>query len=792
MGINITHNTTIPLQKLPLSKKTQEWREACVDGFIGKATDSFIRGRSESEDLKIKYELYNGKFNIKDIEYVTDPYKVDEGFPASPQNFNIIRPKIDLLLGEESKRPSNIKVIQSGSSGASKADEAQMNMLLNNIFAVFQDQMQPDEQGNQPKTPEQIEKYMRYKYADVAEITAHNALRYLTEKLNIPNTLLRGYKDLLISGKEVYYVGIIGGEPVLERVNPIGLYFDKSPDVEFIERGDWAVRHMKMTRPAIYDRLSDILTEKQINDLLSGDASTITKKAPNVNYSSVVYKTNVDNDMRGSNSNDAEYEDVYHVVWRSYKKLGFLTYMDEEGNPQGVLVDESYKFDDEDKAAGNSIEWGWHEEIWEGYKVGNEIYAGINPMDGQQFSIENPNDKTLPYIGGVYSDDNSDYTSLLDIMRPLQYMYIIVWYRLEQALARDKGRVINMDITQIPKSFGMDVKKWMHYLSAFGVNFINPYEEGWDIPGRAGGAAASFNQISSIDLSMSKVIADYIGLMNKIEDMIGELSGVTKQRQGSIAQNELVGNVERSVVQSSHITEPLFWKHNQIKKNVYTALLNASKAAWSESDRQYLHYVLDDSSRIFLNMSKDFLYADFDIFVTDSSKENENLRAIKSLATAAIQSGMATSYEAAEMLTSENLTEIKNKLKELEDRKQQLEQQAAQREQEAAMQQQELASQMQAETNRIQEEDSIRKANTSIEVALIQAESKTTQNVDQSNEYLEQAKLVLTRDKQNKEQSLKERQQREVERSNRAKENMKQREIEIKKKQANKPVSKTK
>lgn len=34
---------------------------------------------------------------------------------------------------------------------------------------------------------------------------------------------------------------------------------------------------------------------------------------------------------------------------------------------------------------------------------------------------------------------------------------------------------------------GIDVNKWMHYLGALGVVFINPYEEGWDIPGREGG-----------------------------------------------------------------------------------------------------------------------------------------------------------------------------------------------------------------------------------------------------------------------------------------------------------------
>jgi len=78
-------------------------------------------------------------------------------------------------------------------------------------------------------------------------------------------------------------------------------------------------------------------------------------------------------------------------------------------------------------------------------------------------------------------------------MKPLQYMYIVLWYRLEMAIAKDNGKVALMDITQIPKSMGVDVNKWMHYLKALGVMFVNPHEEGWDIPGREGGKAAMFN-----------------------------------------------------------------------------------------------------------------------------------------------------------------------------------------------------------------------------------------------------------------------------------------------------------
>jgi hypothetical protein len=66
-------------------------------------------------------------------------------------------------------------------------------------------------------------------------------------------------------------------------------------------------------------------------------------------------------------------------------------------------------------------------------------------------------------------------------------MYIVLWYRLELAIARDKGKAILFDITQIPKSMGISPAKWMHYLSSVGVAFVNPYEEGWGNSERSGG-----------------------------------------------------------------------------------------------------------------------------------------------------------------------------------------------------------------------------------------------------------------------------------------------------------------
>jgi len=292
----------------------------------------------------------------------------------------------------------------------------------------------------------------------------------------------------------------------------------------------------------------------------------------------------------------------------------------------------------------------------------------------------------------VYSNTNSKPRSLVSILKPLQYMYIVLWYRLELAIARDKGKVVNMDITQIPKSMGITPERWMHYLSSVGVNFINPYDQSWDIPGREGGKPAQFNQITSLDLTMSNVIAEYIQLMDKIEQLAGTISGITSQREGQVSTSEMVGNVERSVVQSSHITEPLFWVHNQCKRRVMNMLLNTAKGAWEETGKQKLSYVFDNGERAFLDIDKKFYFEDMDVFVSDASKDMENIQKLQQLIQPAMQNG-ASLLEAAEILTNDNFNILKQKLKDMQTRQEQLQQQ----QQQAEAQNQQQLQQMQNE-----------------------------------------------------------------------------------------------
>jgi len=771
-----THNNSgsvLPIQKLPLSQKDKEWKESNLDYWVGVAA---IDG-SDDMELKIKYDLYNSKFHEKDIEYVIDPYKTEEGFPASPQNYNIVKPKVDLLIGEASKRPDTFKVIQTNRDSSSAAEEAAKEMLFQSVIGKLQSG--GGEDSVESITPDNIQDYIEQDFSDIAEMTAYGTLQYLKSKLNLTDETLKGLKDGIIAGIEIYYNGIINGEPIAERVNPVGFYYDKSPDIYRIEDGDYAIRHMSMSPAAIYDRFYDLLKESDYLDSLielSG-GQLATGKASDVNYNKVVYRTNLADNPKDLGDSGINNIDVYHVVWKSFKKIGFLTYIDDEtGEEIEETVDETYKVSEEEKQKGAEIKWEWVTEVWEGYKIGNDIYVGIEPIPNQEFSIDEPSSNKLPYIGSVYSDDNSESTSLVDIMKPLQYMYIIIWYRLELAMAQNKGRILNMDITQIPKSQGLDIQSWLHYLSSFGVNFINPYEEGWDIPGREGGQAAAFNQMSSVDLTMSKVISEYIQLLDKIEQMVSELSGISKQRQGSISQRELVGNVERSVVQSSHITEPLFWRHNDIKRRLYTAVLNTAKVAWADSDKKKLQFIMDDMKRSFINITEDFQYADFDVFVSNSTEEHRKVQVMHNLAESALSQGASLS-EVAEMLKSNSIPEINNKLKDIDSARQKASEQSQGNEQQAELRKIQMELKQKYNEDRIKEEDSIRKARTDIEVALIGSEDKQSDSGYKSELDMQQSELKA------QEARMKQEKLEEEKRQNRVQEELKGKELELKAKQ---------
>ena len=788
---------SFPIQKLPARKKTEQWKRDCVNYIIGAGNVGVYGFNTErTSEMQTYYDLYNSIYNEKDLKYVTNPFKQKDGFPATAQDYNIIKPYIDQLLGEETKRPFNFQVCRTSNEAASEVQEQLKSLLVDYIMASIMANLSPENQvqyqqqlaSGEVMQPEAIQKYVTKDYKDIAERAAYLSLKYLKKKLNLTHEFYKGWKDALIGGEEEYYIGILNGQPYVERVNPMFFDYEHSVDLEFIQDASWCCRLMVMNPTEIYDRFYDKLDEKQLNRLLDLiDAKPGVGNYPRMEKSELDYN-HVDMhriNMYTNDPFDSDQLNVYHTCWKSFKKIGFVTLANfETGEVEEFQVDESYQITGEEI----DVTWDWIVEVWEGYRAGegeDALYFGIQPIEYQHISADNPNSQKLPYTGAVYNNTNSRPKSLVSMMKPLQYMYIVIWYRLELAMARDKGKVPVIDVTQIPKNMGIDINKWMHYLSALGVAFINPYEDGWDIPGREGGKPASFNQFQAWDLSMANVIDQYINLMAKIEDMVARLTGITPQRQGSVAANELVGNVNQAITQSYHITEPWFWTHNQVKKQVLTMLLDTARYAWKDN-KTVLNYILDDATRAFVTLSDSFFYEDMDIFVDDSTKERNELEQLRQLMQPAMQNG-ASLLDIAEIITMDNVNEIKQRLEEIENKRMQQMQEQQQAEQEAQRQ-------LVEEQNRVKEEElMIKEAEMDLEKYKIDTDAQTKITVAQLNAYrgsenMDQNMNNIPDPIEIADQALKERKQMSDEASKQFEFNAKMRESENKKEIENKKI----
>ena len=128
----------------------------------------------------------------------------------------------------------NFRVVRTSQEAASELQDKEKDMLMQYLMAAITAKMSPEEQqqfqeqlqSGEIMPPEAIAKYMDKDYKDVVENTAYHTLMYLREKLNIDNEFIKGWKDGLISGTEIYYVGILNDEPYLERVNPVFFSYD--------------------------------------------------------------------------------------------------------------------------------------------------------------------------------------------------------------------------------------------------------------------------------------------------------------------------------------------------------------------------------------------------------------------------------------------------------------------------------------------------------------------------------------------------------------------------------------
>lgn len=679
----------LPRQRLSISQKTKEWKEKTVDYYVNLSLGSINTNRNVRYNKKVNYDLFNGHFNKKDLEYVCNPMGLKNNeFPATLQHYDITSPSLTLLIGEETKRPDNCIVISESTNDINRKQQnlkSELNKLLSKhlMAEIDPSTLNPDEPL---PTPEQVIKYSKHNISDLVESQANKMLKYVRKNLNTKEIFKKGWKDALIAGEEIYWAGVINNNVALRRCNPLNITVILGSDNDMIDDAIAVIEERLMTVSDIIDEFGSELKPNQISEL-----EEITQKAiPYMNSATnPVFSLN---EFMGKNGMESGVVDngstmnyntlgsnrdlilVRRVEWKSFKKLYHISYTDELGVYNEDIVDENFK-PNIFKEVYPSLEYEelWVNEAWEGIKIHTDIYVNVQPKKNQRRNMDDPYKCKLGYIGLIYNATNSTSVSLIDRIKPYQYLYNIISYRLELAFARDDGKKLVVDLAQIPRSEGIDLDQWMYYLKSMGIMFINSFEE--QRKGSAIGKFSSFNQFSSIDMSMANTIQGYIDALEYIKQQVAFISGVSPQRLGAINSQELVGNVERAVTQSALITEYLFDAHDEVKRRVYTALVENAKIAFKNGKKA--QFVLDDMGTEMLDIKElEFENSEFNVYMSNSQKDQKVIESLKQLSIEALKADKADLSTIIDTIINDNPRDISNAIKRGEEAKYQRDQQA--------------------------------------------------------------------------------------------------------------------
>ncbi len=700
-----------------------------MDAFINISKFGLSERRS---NLKALYDYYNGEVDETDYRYVIKPYgKSRENFPSKLRNYPIIKPIIDLLLGEKSKRPLNYTVTVKNADSISLKEEAKTKQLRAAVEAMFLNEIaKPKDletqqiQEQQPPLPKQVAEQFERTYVDDRAIKGQSAMNYIMYEQEMYDKFQKQFFHFLVSGETYSHKGVRRSEPFYDVINPIDIDFDKDPDVEFVEDGDWAIVRRYSHAATVIDHFGDYLTEEQVLQLEDPKHQSVDTY--------LLYRS----EATGADDNIYRNRlvEVVTVYWKSRKRIGFVSYTDPQtGVIEEFEVAEGYRMPAEIKEMGGKIKYEWVNEVWEGTKIDGRFYVKTSPIPNQRTSLDNPSRCKLPINGFKYSDINSSNISLVSLGIPFQINYNIFKYRMELAIARSKDIIAQFDINMIPKKWDLD--KFMYYVEGTGIAWVDYNKEGIQL---------SPQHQSVLDMSI-KTIEQYVLLLETTMQEWEKISGVNRQRQGTIGAYEGKGSSQQAIVQSSHITEDLFRKFARFEQRELQGMLDYSKEAWISGKKGM--YVLPDTTTQFIDMdSLAHMESEYGIFVSDAGRDQENIRQAKELSQAMIQNGMPASA-VLDLMDTENFSGIKEKLRKAEAAQAELEaaqQQAQQQQAQQAMQMEQMKMQQEA-----QEKDRDRRKD--IEVALINAEAK-----DQANRLdIDLQKIMMDHDIKEKEIDLK-------------------------------------
>ena len=761
---NMSIIPNLPPHQLPFKRKNKEWRKKFVDWADSKTFSTNSLVRKSVMHKKINYDLLRGVLHMSDLELILNPDHLKAGFiPDRITHYPIMNSKLNVLIGEESKRVFDFRVVITNPNSISEIENTKRDAIRERLQQLLSDDSLNEDDFNQKL--EQMNDYFTYEYQDMREVRANCLINHYMKELNIPLEFNKGFKDAATVAEEIYQCDIRGGEPTFEKVNPLKIriyksgYSNKIEDADMIAIEDyWSPGKIVDT---YYEEIESLSAsdKKKLIDLLDNNVAgaaadhdsmdNIDDRNGFININLIgdeaiaangyyfdpmgLFSDGVDDSMMPYDI--AGNVRVLRVYWKSRRKIKKVkSYDPETGEETFDFYPENYIIDT-DKGEEETI--FWVNEAWEGTKIGKDIYIGMRPRAVQYNRLSNPSRCHFGIVGSIYNMNDDRPFSLVDMMKPYNYLYDAIHDRLNKHLAKNWGKIVQLDLAKVPK--GWDVEKWLYFAKTNNLAIVDSFKEGNS--GLAKGhLAGSLNNASSgvIDAEMGNIIQQEINLLDFIKMEMSDVVGISRQREGQISNRETVGGVERATLQSSHITEWLFYMHEDVKKRALECFLETAKIALKGRTLKFNHILGTGAIQISEIDGDEFAENDYGLIVDSSNATQELNSKLDMLAQAALQNQALGFSTIMKLYGSCSLAE-KQRMVESNEKKLQ-EQQQQQQQQQMEIQQMQIQQQAATEQARMEQEYKIHSEDneTKILIAEINSQAEADRLALMNKDYAEE------------------------------------------------------
>jgi hypothetical protein len=784
---------TQPIQFLPYSKKTDDWAAWNLDWLELQGIE-FLRVNSRR--LLKNYKLAKGIIDKSD--YIVEPdndYKdlmdvlTKENDSALELKFYPIVPNvINVLTGEFAKRYSKVQFRAVDDASYNEMLEQKRMQIEESLLAEAESQlvlkmiemgMDPSsEEAQQQLSPQnikslpEIEDFFSKSYRSMVEEWASHQLAVDEERFRMQELEERGFRDMLIADREFWHFRMLEDDYDVELWNPVLTFYQKSPDQRYIADSNYVGKVDLMTVSDAVDRYGYLMDEKQLKSLqkiyparsaqyqVNGYQNDGAYYDPtrshewNTNMPGLAYRqftSNYWNDpARGGDILSQildENEDVSMwgegnllrvatIYWKTQRRVGHLTKIEDDGEVTQEIVDETFKITKkamydtsifkqktkENLLAGEHIDWIWINEVWGGVKIGpnlpamwrstmgdniNPIYIGINRTKPGRLPFQFKGNNTLygcklPVEGRVFSDRNTRSTSLVDLMKAYQVGYNMVNNQIADILIDELGTVIMFDQNALPRhSMGEDWGKNNYAKAWVAMKDFQMLPLDTSITNTEN--ATNFNHYQTLNMEQTNRLMSRIQLANYFKQQCFDAIGINPQRLGGAVSAQTATGVVQAMQQSYAQTEMYFVQHSDhLMPRVHQMRTDLAQFYYSNNPSIRLQYISTEAEKVnFTINGTDLLLRDFNVFATTKTNHRAILENLKQMALTNNTTG-ASIYELGNIVKADSIAEVSDILKDSETRIQAQRQQEMQ--QQRQMQEQQLQAKAQEEQQKLQVE----------------------------------------------------------------------------------------